>query len=550
MLARERDRPLPTDTATLQALLAARAERDAAIVERDRRCRKMIACGICLRQLQRAQFGRRSEKLDPEQLHLALEDIEQAIAANEADDDKRDPDQRPRPRRQASDQSRRASRPSAARPCDDRARRHQLPVLPGADACDRRGDLGAARRDPGAVPGDRHAPSQIRLPGLRGGGGAGAGAGTADQGRAADRGDGRLLCWSPNMPGTCRSIGRPRCCATQGIDITRSTLAFWVGYAAAELSRCTCGCASSFWPPPRSRSTRRRCRCSIPAAAAPRQGYFWADRPRRPALGRARSAGRRLHLRARSRRGPRAQAARALSRHRAVRRLCCLQEDCRDARDGEAITLAFCWAHLRAQFFDIAEGGDAPIASEALERIAALYAIEKTIRGKSADDAPRRAPGRSKPLVAGAPASGSSTSSRGSRPSRPSPRTSATASTTGTGSPASSTTVASSSTPTSSSVSVPLCSTARMLSSPATMTAPRTGPASPRSIETCKLNGVDPQAYLATCSPSSSISARLASRRAHAVGLGRTATSPSPRGLTHRLLAFAAVRSMSSRDWK
>jgi hypothetical protein len=34
-----------------------------------------------LRQLQRAQLGRRSEKLDPEQLHLAIADIEQAVAA-------------------------------------------------------------------------------------------------------------------------------------------------------------------------------------------------------------------------------------------------------------------------------------------------------------------------------------------------------------------------------------------------------------------------------------------------------------------------------------
>jgi hypothetical protein len=43
------------------------------------------------------------------------------------------------------------------------------------------------------------------------------------------------------------------------------------------------------------------------------------------------------------------------------------------ARD-EAITLAFCWAHLRRRFFDIAQGGPAPIASEALERIAAQLA--------------------------------------------------------------------------------------------------------------------------------------------------------------------------------
>jgi hypothetical protein len=41
--------------------------------------------------LQRAQFGRRSEKLDPEQLLLALEDTEQAVAGNEAADDKKDP---------------------------------------------------------------------------------------------------------------------------------------------------------------------------------------------------------------------------------------------------------------------------------------------------------------------------------------------------------------------------------------------------------------------------------------------------------------------------
>jgi transposase len=51
-----------------------------------------------------------------------------------------------------------------------------------------------------------------------------------------------------------------------------------------------------------------------------------------------------------------------------------------NAACDEAITLAFCWAHPRRRFFDIVQGGPAPIASEALERIAALYAMEKTIR--------------------------------------------------------------------------------------------------------------------------------------------------------------------------
>jgi transposase len=70
-----------------------------------------------------------------------------------------------------------------------------------------------------------------------------------------------------------------------------------------------------------------------------------------------------------------------------------------DTTCGQAITLAFCWAHLRRAFFDIAKGGNAPIASEALERIAALYAIEKTVRGGSTGERRAVRQERSKPLV-------------------------------------------------------------------------------------------------------------------------------------------------------
>jgi hypothetical protein len=52
-------------------------------------------------------------------------------------------------------------------------------------------------------------------------------------------------------------------------------------------------------------------------------------------------------------------------------------------RTNSPITLAFCWAHLRRHFYDIAKGGAAPIATEALNRIAAPYAIEARIRGCS-----------------------------------------------------------------------------------------------------------------------------------------------------------------------
>jgi transposase len=65
---------LPTDIEALQALVsAAYAERDTAIAERDQAQSQIDRLRHLLRQLQRAQFGRRSEKLDPEQLLLALE---------------------------------------------------------------------------------------------------------------------------------------------------------------------------------------------------------------------------------------------------------------------------------------------------------------------------------------------------------------------------------------------------------------------------------------------------------------------------------------------
>jgi transposase len=54
--------------------------------------------------------------------------------------------------------------------------------------------------------------------------------------------------------------------------------------------------------------------------------------------------------------------------------------------ERNAVQLAFCWSHVRRRFYELAAAGPAPIASEALERIAALYRIETEIRGLSADE--------------------------------------------------------------------------------------------------------------------------------------------------------------------
>src|SRR6185312_10294664 len=68
------------------------------------------------------------------------------------------------------------------------------------------------------------------------------------------------------------------------------------------------------------------------------------------------------------------------------------------AARGE-VQLAFCWSHVRRPFYELAQSGPAPIASEALARIAALYRIEAEIRGRSADERRAVRQARSRPLV-------------------------------------------------------------------------------------------------------------------------------------------------------
>src|SRR5215211_4036546 len=73
------------------ALASLQAERDIVLAERDLIREKHDAAQaeieklrLLIRQLQRGQFGRRSERLDPDQLQLGLEDLEQTAAAAEA----------------------------------------------------------------------------------------------------------------------------------------------------------------------------------------------------------------------------------------------------------------------------------------------------------------------------------------------------------------------------------------------------------------------------------------------------------------------------------
>src|SRR4051812_20896085 len=66
------------------SLASLQTERDTAFAERDAAQAEIEKLRLLIRQLQRGQFGRRSEKLDPDQLQLGLEDLEQSVAAAEA----------------------------------------------------------------------------------------------------------------------------------------------------------------------------------------------------------------------------------------------------------------------------------------------------------------------------------------------------------------------------------------------------------------------------------------------------------------------------------
>jgi transposase len=69
------------------------------------------------------------------------------------------------------------------------------------------------------------------------------------------------------------------------------------------------------------------------------------------------------------------------------------------ATERNDVQLAFCWSHVRRPFYELAASGPAPIASEALERIAGLYAIEKDIRDLSAEERRAVRQERSRPIV-------------------------------------------------------------------------------------------------------------------------------------------------------
>jgi transposase len=71
-----------------------------------------------------------------------------------------------------------------------------------------------------------------------------------------------------------------------------------------------------------------------------------------------------------------------------------------DRQGGSPLRLAYCWSHGRREVIKAMPEAGSPIGDEILQRIAALYAIEKQIRGASPEVRCAARQERAKPLVA------------------------------------------------------------------------------------------------------------------------------------------------------
>ena len=226
------------------------------------------------------------------------------------------------------------------------------------------------------------APPQVHLPGLRGHNCAGARAGAADRGRHPDR---ALVAHVAD----CRYADhqplyrQAQIMARQGVTLDRSTLAFWLGYAAAEVAPVVARLREMMLASTRIFADETVVPVLDPGRGRTKQGYFWAiardDRPwgsrEPPAVVYSYAPGR-GHVHARA----------LLGGYRGILQ-CDGYAACKKfagpARDEQSVTLVSCWSPVRRGFDDLAKS-KAPVATE--RRIAALYEIEDRVRGKSPAD--------------------------------------------------------------------------------------------------------------------------------------------------------------------
>ena len=170
----------------------------------------------------------------------------------------------------------------------------------------------------------------------------------------------------------------------EGLDLSRSTLADWVGGAAELLGPLVASIGRYVMSAQKLHGDDTPVPVLCPGRGTTKQGRLWTYvRDDRPAASTDPPAV--LFRYSPDRKGERPKAH--LEPFAGV-----LQADAYAGFDrlyGERIQEAACWAHVRRKFYDIHVHKASPIAAEALDRIGRLYGIEAKIRGRPPDERAR-----------------------------------------------------------------------------------------------------------------------------------------------------------------
>lgn len=384
---------LPDDVPTLQALLIAALRREAQLRH-------------LLNVLNRNRFGQKSEKLPPDQLKLGLED--QAIAEAEAETlaaDGEAPQTAETGKRGRGRPKRDENRPRASLP--PHLPRIETVIEPENKEC---ACCGGALHQIGEDRAERLdiIPPQLRvLVTIR----------PKMACRACGDGVSRAPAPARLVPGGLPTEAlvahiltskyadhlplyrQAQIFARQGVEIERAVLAGWVGHAAARLKPLVERMGTLMLAADRLFADETPVKVLAPRTGKTKTGYFWGiacddrayggqDPPwvvYRYYPGRAHENGGKL-----------------LGGFHGI-----LQVDGYEAYDklghpnrpGGPATIAHCWAHVRRRFFDIDKGGNAPIARYMLEQIRELYKVEKRVRGQSPDVRLAARQAESKPII-------------------------------------------------------------------------------------------------------------------------------------------------------
>lgn len=397
---------LPTDVDALTALIATERVAHASVVaERDLLAIRNAKLEHILKELRRAHFGRKSERISDNQLALTFEELETALAKAQAEEEKTDAPLKCE--RAAKRRTTRAEQldhlphedvviepESKVCPCcggdlhvigeDTSKRLDKIPAIYRVIVTHRPKYACRSCEKSGAdeVAGIIQAPAPPRL----------IEAGLPTEALVADV---VVSKHADHLP----LYRQSQIIERQGVHIERSTLAQWVGAATAELQPLYDHLVRLLKASPKLFCDETRCPVLDPGRGKTKTGYLWAiardDRPwggsEPPAVAYSYAPGRGSEHAIALLDG--FSGTLQVDGYSAYKKLT-------DAsRAGGPVTLAYCWSHLRRRFYEIYVGGNAPIAMEALRRIKQLYAIEAEIRGDTPQGRRAQRQERSKPVV-------------------------------------------------------------------------------------------------------------------------------------------------------